>query len=48
MTREQIEQRWRNGGMSYVEYVDALNALALDEFVEASVPPCGEEEDDAG
>jgi len=32
MTREDIERRYGNGGMSYNEYVDALNHAAMDEY----------------
>lgn len=31
-TREELEERWRNGGMSYAEFEAAMNKLGITEF----------------
>lgn len=31
-TREQLETRWRNGGMSYYEFEAEMNKLGITEF----------------
>jgi hypothetical protein len=43
MTREDIERMYNNGGMSYTEYVDALNHAAMDEYEVRRLPPLPDE-----